>query len=83
MILKLLGDVRAWAGETPIRSVSFTGNHGQVAAELSGAPYEFETIAQVEGCVAVMPGVAQHYRHGRTGNRPVSARLSRIGLGTP
>ncbi|MBI4775674.1 MAG: CoA activase [Deltaproteobacteria bacterium] len=40
-----------------IRSTSFTGNHGQVLANLARLPYEFETIAQVEGCVHVMPGV--------------------------
>ncbi|PIU32605.1 MAG: CoA activase [Syntrophobacteraceae bacterium CG07_land_8_20_14_0_80_61_8] len=40
-----------------IRSVSFTGIHGErLAAELN-APYEVETIAQVLGAVRVVPGV--------------------------
>jgi len=33
----------------PIRSVSFTGVHGQLLADVLSAPYEVETIAQVLG----------------------------------
>jgi predicted CoA-substrate-specific enzyme activase len=40
-----------------IRSVSFTGVHGQRIAEVLEAPYEVETIAQVLGITHVMPGV--------------------------
>jgi predicted CoA-substrate-specific enzyme activase len=40
-----------------IRSVSFTGVHGEPLAEKLGAPYEVETIAQVEGAIHAAPGV--------------------------
>ncbi|MBP8645070.1 MAG: CoA activase [Syntrophobacteraceae bacterium] len=40
-----------------IRSVSFTGVHGQLPAEVLSAPYEAETIAQVLGVVHMVPGV--------------------------
>ena len=54
--LELLRELSEQFGSR-IRSTSLTGNHGQVLANLAQLPYEFETIAQVEGCVAVMPGV--------------------------
>jgi len=44
-------------GEHTIRSVSFTGVHGQLIARTLGAPYEVETIAQVLGANLVVPGV--------------------------
>jgi len=40
-----------------IRSVSFTGMHGQQLAEILSAPHEVETIAQVLGVIHVVPGV--------------------------
>jgi predicted CoA-substrate-specific enzyme activase len=40
-----------------IRSVSFTGVHGELLAEKLGAPSEVETIAQVQGAIHVQPGV--------------------------
>ncbi|WP_045221714.1 acyl-CoA dehydratase activase [Desulfonatronum thioautotrophicum] len=40
-----------------IRSISFTGNQGQVLSELLDAPFEVETIAQVLGATKVSPGV--------------------------
>ncbi len=40
-----------------IRSVSFTGVHGELLAEKLGAPSEVETIAQVEGAIHAAPGV--------------------------
>ncbi len=44
-------------GEHKIRSVSFTGVHGQLLAERLRAPYEVETIAQVLGATRLVPGV--------------------------
>jgi predicted CoA-substrate-specific enzyme activase len=40
-----------------IRSISFTGVHGQLVAEILGAPHEVETIAQVLGVTHMVPGV--------------------------
>lgn len=40
-----------------IRSVSFTGVHGQLIAEILSAPYEVETICQALGATHIMPGV--------------------------
>ena len=42
-------------GENHIRSISFTGNHGQPLAEKLGVFYEFETISQVLGVLHVIP----------------------------
>ena len=42
-------------GENNIRSISFTGNHGQKLAEKLGVFYEFETISQVLGALHVIP----------------------------
>jgi len=55
--LELLRDLYQRFADRQLRCVSFTGNHGKILAELAGAPYEYETITQVEGCVAVMPRV--------------------------
>jgi predicted CoA-substrate-specific enzyme activase len=40
-----------------LRSVSFTGVHGELLAEKLHAPFEVETIAQVVGAIHVAPGV--------------------------
>ncbi|MEM5787598.1 MAG: BadF/BadG/BcrA/BcrD ATPase family protein, partial [Syntrophobacteraceae bacterium] len=40
-----------------IRSVGFTGVHGELLAEKLSAPFEVETIAQVLGAIHVVPGV--------------------------
>lgn len=40
-----------------IRSVTFTGVHGEPLAEKLSAPFEVETIAQVLGAIHVVPGV--------------------------
>lgn len=39
-----------------IRSVSFTGVHGETVAEALSAPWEVETIAQVLGATHIVPG---------------------------
>ncbi len=44
-------------GMDDIRSVSFTGVHGQMLAEILEAPYEVESIAQVAGVTQILPGV--------------------------
>ncbi len=44
-------------GVEGIRSVSFTGVHGQLLAEMLSAPCEVETIAQVLGATHVVSGV--------------------------
>lgn len=50
------GKGNSW-DHTRVRSVSFTGVHGQLVAQILSAPYEVETIAQVVGVSHVMPGV--------------------------
>ncbi len=40
-----------------IRSIGFTGVHGELLAQKLGAPFEVETIAQVEGALYAVPGV--------------------------
>lgn len=57
---RLLGEIfqSPLLGRDPeIRSVTFTGVHGQRLAEVLEAPYEVETIAQVVGVLRVAPGV--------------------------
>ena len=54
---RVLGEILERFGTEGIRSVSFTGMHGQRIAEVLGAPYEVETIAQVLGALRVVPGV--------------------------
>jgi predicted CoA-substrate-specific enzyme activase len=57
---KLLHDImeRFQAGDTNrVRSVTFTGVHGEPLAEKLSAPFEVETIAQVLGAIHVVPGV--------------------------
>jgi len=57
---KLLEDIRKWAEiekSGAIRSVSFTGVHGELLAEKLAAHYEVETISQVLGANLVVPGV--------------------------
>ena len=44
-------------GESNIRAVGFTGVHGQVLSETLGVLFEFETISQVLGVLAVLPKV--------------------------
>ncbi|MFW5731319.1 MAG: acyl-CoA dehydratase activase, partial [Desulfonatronovibrionaceae bacterium] len=40
-----------------VRSVSFTGSRGQTISTMLDAPFEVETIAQVLGVTAMVPGV--------------------------
>ena len=57
---KLLKDVVQGVcaeGSGILRSVSFTGVHGELLAEKLHAPFEVETIAQVMGACHVTPGV--------------------------
>ncbi len=56
LLMRLL-DSSYFPGTPHIRSVTFTGMHGQLMAEILGAPFEVETIAQVLGVTHVMPGV--------------------------
>lgn len=55
-LLEKLADPTFFPGAGEIRSVSFTGVHGQLIAEILGAPYEVETISQVLGVLHVVPG---------------------------
>lgn len=56
-VRRLLEEVVARFGRASVRSVTFTGVHGERVARLLGAPFEVETIAQVTGAVHVSPGV--------------------------
>ena len=54
---KLLKDLQQRFGADRLRSVAFTGVHGQLLGEVFGVPYEVETIAQVLGATQLVPGV--------------------------
>jgi len=56
LLKDILQRVRA-EGSGILRSVSFTGVHGELLAERLHAPFEVETIAQVLGACHVTPGV--------------------------
>jgi predicted CoA-substrate-specific enzyme activase len=56
-VLKRLLDPAGFPGADQIRSITFTGAHGQLMAGLLDAPFEVETIAQVLGVTHVVPGV--------------------------
>jgi predicted CoA-substrate-specific enzyme activase len=53
----LLASVVDRFGPDRIRSVAFTGVHGQLLSEVFAVPYEVETICQVLGATQVVPGV--------------------------
>ncbi len=55
LLESVLGKIRAESGI--VRSVIFTGVHGELLAEKLSAPFEVETIAQVLGAIHVVPGV--------------------------
>lgn len=54
---RLLEELRRRYDPRSVRSVSFTGLHGERLAEQLEAPYEVETICQVLGAARVVPGV--------------------------
>ena len=54
---RILQEVFNQFGQENIRSVAFTGVHGELLSEFLSAPVEVETIAQVVGTVHVLPGV--------------------------
>ncbi|ROQ92132.1 acyl-CoA dehydratase activase [Desulfosoma caldarium] len=56
-VRRALEEVLTRFGAAHVRSVTFTGIHGERIAGLLGAPFEVETIAQVTGTVHVAPGV--------------------------
>ncbi|MGA7875986.1 MAG: acyl-CoA dehydratase activase [Desulfoferrobacter sp.] len=56
-LLKKVLEPRFFQGSYQIRSVSFTGVHGQIVADILSAPWEVETIAQVLGVTRIVPGV--------------------------
>jgi predicted CoA-substrate-specific enzyme activase len=53
----LLTSILTRFGVDAIRSISFTGVHGQLFSDDFSVPYEVETIAQVLGATQVVPGV--------------------------
>ena len=56
-LLSRVLNLPAFQGPHSIRSVSFTGAHGQQVAEVLSAPHEVETISQVLGVTHLVPGV--------------------------
>ena len=56
-LLKKILEPDFFRGPYEIRSVSFTGVHGQIVADILSAPWEVETIAQVLGVTRIVPGV--------------------------
>ncbi len=57
MVLELIRSIYEKFGEKRIRSISFTGNHGQGLGKELGAFFEFETICQAVGAVFIQPDV--------------------------
>jgi len=55
--LSLVEGVFEKFGESKIRSISFTGSHGQRLSEKLGTFYEFETITQILGVLHLAPDV--------------------------
>jgi predicted CoA-substrate-specific enzyme activase len=53
----LLGRLRERFGVERLRSVAFTGVHGELLSGLFGVPHEVESIAQVLGATHLVPGV--------------------------
>lgn len=56
LLEKIIGRIQGESGGT-LRSVTFTGLHGELLAQKLNAPFEVETIAQVLGAIHVVPGV--------------------------
>ncbi|MEJ5366254.1 MAG: acyl-CoA dehydratase activase [Desulfosoma sp.] len=56
-VRRVLQEIFSRFDRASIRSVTFTGVHGERLARTLGAPFEVETIAQVTGAVHVAPGV--------------------------
>ncbi len=55
--ISLMEELYRRFGEERIRCVSFTGNHGKKISEMLGVYYEFDTISQALGAVALQPDV--------------------------
>jgi predicted CoA-substrate-specific enzyme activase len=54
-VFKLVQGIYSRFGEKNIRAIAFTGNHGQKISRRVGGFYEFETISQVLGSLAIKP----------------------------
>jgi predicted CoA-substrate-specific enzyme activase len=54
-VVELIKELQERFGRGKLRSVSFTGSHGQQLAGKLGAFYEFETICQVAGALHLAP----------------------------
>jgi predicted CoA-substrate-specific enzyme activase len=54
-VFKLVQGIYSRFGEKNIRAIAFTGNHGQKISRRVGGLYEFETISQVLGSLAIKP----------------------------
>jgi predicted CoA-substrate-specific enzyme activase len=54
-VFKLIQDIYSRFGEKNIQAIAFTGNHGQKISRRVGGFYEFETISQVLGSLAIKP----------------------------
>lgn len=54
-VVGLVKELQARFGSDRLKSVSFTGSHGQKLADSLGAFYEFETICQVAGTLRMVP----------------------------
>ena len=56
-LVRILGIVYRTFEQDNISAVAFTGNHGQKISDMVGGFYEFETICQVRGSIAIVPDV--------------------------
>lgn len=55
LVIELIRDIYDKFGEGNIRSISFTGSHGQKLSEKLGVNFEFETISQILGALYLQP----------------------------
>ena len=56
-LVRILDIVYRTFEQDNISVVAFTGNHGQKISDMVGGFYEFETICQVRGSIAIVPDV--------------------------
>lgn len=89
-LLKSLLESDRFGGPAHIRSVSFTGVHGERIAEILDSPYEVETIAQVLGVLHITPGARTIISMGgqdaallRIGGDPEQWRLEAFSMNGP
>jgi predicted CoA-substrate-specific enzyme activase len=57
-VLEVLRSIEERFAPEGLRKLAITGNHGRIIAERIGAPYEFESITQLQGVLHLVPNAA-------------------------